>query len=126
MSLRYEPVIMHNMMIIVVFMLTVRGVVTDPQTKLLNEECSQFKTTDTLSNFNSNFNKTFGDIRNQLSSNTHFATAFSLDVFGLAQCRNYLSAVDCVACFDAGVNEMKRSCPAYDGAHIVFEGCFLR
>ncbi|KAK1386349.1 cysteine-rich receptor-like protein kinase 2 [Heracleum sosnowskyi] len=111
---------------IVVFMLTIGGVVTDPQTKLLNEECSQFKTADTLSNFNSNFNKTFGNIRNQLSGNIHFATALSLDVFGLAQCRNYLSTGDCIACFDAGVNRITRSCPAYDGAHIVLEGCFLR
>ncbi|KAL8116963.1 cysteine-rich receptor-like protein kinase 2 [Apium graveolens] len=126
MRLRYEPVVMHQVMIIAVFMLTIRGVVTDPQTKILNEECSQFKTTDTLSNFNSNLNKTLGDSRNQLSGNIHFATAFSLDVFGLAQCRNYLSTADCVACFDAGVDQIKQSCPAYDGAHIVYEGCFLR
>ena len=119
--------VMQILMISLVFMLTLRGAVTDPQTKLLNQECSQFKTPDTLSNFNSNFNKTFGDIRSQLrSSDVHFATSFSLDVFGMAQCRNYLSTADCVACVDAGVSQMARSCPAYDGAHVVFEGCFLR
>lgn len=117
---------MVTVVVIVIVSVMVEMVVSDPQTNLLNEECSQFKTSD-RSNFFSDFNKTFADIRGQLSNNNkHFATAYQTDVFGMVQCRNYLSNADCVACFDAGLILMRRNCPDYDGAHVVYDDCFLR
>lgn len=112
--------------IVAIISVTIKGVVSDPQTNLLNEECSQFKTND-LQNFFTDFNTTFDNIRRQLLvSNTYFATAYQTKVFGMAQCRRYLSGEDCVACFDAGVKVMRQKCPDYDGAHVVYDGCFLR
>ncbi|KAM7523887.1 hypothetical protein LguiA_013789 [Lonicera macranthoides] len=102
---------------------------SQPQTNLLNSGCSQYNATD-LSSFFSNLNGTFSDLRSQLSSgNTRFATAQqarnSDPVYGLAQCRDYLSTVDCLACFDASVRQI-RNCSAANGARVIYDGCFLR
>ncbi|KAI7724661.1 LOW QUALITY PROTEIN: hypothetical protein M8C21_006395 [Ambrosia artemisiifolia] len=75
-------------------------------------------------------NSTFAEIRRQLSSNgVFYARAQSLSegdsVFGLAQCRNYLSAAQCVACLDAGVSELDR-CLTGNGAYTFFDNCFVR
>ncbi|XP_076907363.1 cysteine-rich receptor-like protein kinase 2 [Bidens hawaiensis] len=83
-----------------------------------------------LSNFINNRNSTFTEIRRQLSSNgVFYARAQSLSegdsVFGLAQCRNYLSAAQCVACVDAGVSELN-SCITGNGAYTFFDNCFVR
>ncbi|PWA74285.1 hypothetical protein CTI12_AA219240 [Artemisia annua] len=83
-----------------------------------------------LSSFINNRNSTLAEIRRQLSSNDGFyATAQSLtegdSVFGAAQCRNYLSTAQCVACFDAGVSELA-SCITGNGAYVFFDNCFVR
>ncbi|GJT48592.1 cysteine-rich receptor-like protein kinase 2 [Tanacetum coccineum] len=83
-----------------------------------------------LSRFINNRNSSLGEIRRQLSSNNVFyATAQSLtegdSVFGAAQCRNYLSTAQCVACFDAGVSELA-SCITGNGAYVFFDNCFVR
>ncbi|KAJ0703664.1 putative protein kinase RLK-Pelle-DLSV family [Helianthus annuus] len=83
-----------------------------------------------LSSFIKNRNSTFTDIRRQLSSNgVFYARAQSLSlgdsVFGLAQCRNYLSTAQCVACLDAGVSELD-SCLTGNGAYAFFDNCFVR
>lgn len=102
---------------------------SQPQTNMLNNGCSQYNATD-LSSFFSNLNGTFSDLRGPLSSgNTRFATAQqarnSDPVYALAQCRDYLSTVDCLACFDASVRQI-RNCSAANGARVIYDGCFLR
>ncbi|KAF7130409.1 hypothetical protein RHSIM_Rhsim10G0182200 [Rhododendron simsii] len=100
----------------------------DPQTKLLNTGCSQYNATN-LSNFNANLNDTFSQLRSQLSGvNTKFATGQqtgSDQVYAMAQCRDYLSTTDCVACFDVAV-VLIRNCTGANGARVIFDGCFLR
>ncbi|KAI3519031.1 hypothetical protein L1887_08004 [Cichorium endivia] len=83
-----------------------------------------------VSNFVNNRNSTLSEIRRKLSSdNVFYATAQSLaegdSVFGAAQCRNYLSASQCVACFDAGVSEIT-SCVTGNGAYVFLDNCFVR
>ncbi|WOG82742.1 hypothetical protein DCAR_0101910 [Daucus carota subsp. sativus] len=119
---------MRRILICSIFVLVftiMQGVRSDPQAEELLRQCSNFNTTNDLSVFLSNFNKTFGDMRKQLS-NAHFATAYYTDVFGMIQCRNYLSIADCLACFDAGLAQIRRDCPQADGAHLIYQGCFLR
>ncbi|KAM7464846.1 hypothetical protein LguiB_012408 [Lonicera macranthoides] len=100
-----------------------------PQTNLLDSGCNQYNAED-LSSFFRNLNGTFLDLRRKLSSgNTKFATAYQTwslnSVYGLAQCRDYLSTVDCLACFDASVRRI-RECSANTGARVIFDGCLLR
>ncbi|XP_024988257.1 cysteine-rich receptor-like protein kinase 2 [Cynara cardunculus var. scolymus] len=82
------------------------------------------------SNFINNRNSTFTAIRRQLSNNNVFyARAQSLlegdSVFGVTQCRNYLSTSQCMACFDAGVSRLL-SCITGNGAYVFFDNCFVR
>ncbi|KAL1802984.1 hypothetical protein ACET3Z_031631 [Daucus carota] len=80
-----------------------------------------------MSDFLSSFNKTFGAIRKQLSnSNIHFATAVQTVVYGMVQCRNYLSSADCVACLDFAWTQIRQNCSTADGGHVIYQGCFLR
>lgn len=102
----------------------IETVISDPQTYLLNEECSQ-KSADP--NFYSNFNETFDELRRKLSENNkHFAVADRTNMYALVQCRNYLSSADCLACYDDALSRMTRQCPANEGAHVVYQGCYLR
>lgn len=104
-------------------------VISDPQINLLNFGCSQYNATN-LSNFFSNLNATFNDLRANLSNaNAYFATAqearSSDPVYGMAQCREYMTTADCLACFDVAVTRI-RNCSAANGARVIFDGCFLR
>ncbi|KAL8155626.1 cold-responsive protein kinase 1-like [Apium graveolens] len=114
--------------VFLIFLMIIAGVLSDPQTKLLKEDCSQFPIGTDIFDFSNNFNKTFGEIRKQLSTNSsiHFATAVEMNVYGMVQCRNYLSSADCVACLDVAWTQIRRNCPSGDGGHVIFEGCFLR
>ncbi|WOH15104.1 hypothetical protein DCAR_0934641 [Daucus carota subsp. sativus] len=114
--------------VFLIFLINIGGILSDPQTKLLKQDCSGFKIAVEISDFLSNFNRTFGDIRKQLSndSNIHFATAVYTDVYGMVQCRNYLTSADCVACLDVAWTEIRRNCSTADGGHVIYEGCFLR
>ncbi|EXC25628.1 hypothetical protein L484_009933 [Morus notabilis] len=98
----------------------------DPQTRLLNQGCSQYKAMD-LSDFYASLNAAISDLKAQLRSGKHFATAQqsggSDSVYAMAQCRNYLSTADCTACFT--IAEKLRNCPAANGARVVYDGCFL-
>ncbi|GFY87619.1 cysteine-rich RLK (RECEPTOR-like protein kinase) 42 [Actinidia rufa] len=101
----------------------------DPQTNLLNKGCSQYNATN-ISDFYTNLNATFADIRSQIASEgKRFATAqqarTSDPVYVMAQCRNYMSAADCTACFDAAV-ALIRNCSGANGARVIYDGCFLR
>ncbi|KAL6215148.1 hypothetical protein ACLB2K_014579 [Fragaria x ananassa] len=101
----------------------------DPQINLLNEGCSQYNAT-SLSDFYTNLNATFLDLKVQLlNGSKHFATAQqakgSDPVYAMTQCRNYLSSADCLSCFAAAVSQI-RNCSASNGARVVYDGCFLR
>ena len=105
------------------------GVGANPQINLLNEGCSQYNAT-SLSDFYTNLNATFSDLRAQLlNGSKHFATAQqakgSDPVYAMTQCRNYLSTADCVSCFSAAVSQI-RNCSAANGARVIYDGCFLR
>ncbi|XP_054797346.1 cysteine-rich receptor-like protein kinase 2 isoform X4 [Prosopis cineraria] len=114
---------------------TFNGVVSDPQTNLLKIQCNPFNEffINNISIFNDNLHATFEDIREQISDqNKHFATSQQQrqgenPVITLFQCRNYLPIIDCVACLDAAAVRI-RSCVATiaPGAHVVYDGCFLR
>lgn len=82
------------------------------------------------SNFNITRNSTFDDLRRQLLSNrVLYARAQDLtggnSVFAAAQCWNYLSVDQCVACFDAAVSVLV-NCPVGNGANAYFDNCFVR
>lgn len=103
----------------------------DPQTKLLNQGCSQYNATD-ASQFHSNLNATFSDLRSQLTTtNNHFATAQQVSgsdpVYAMVQCRNYLSTADCAACFAVAESKIRNcSATSANGARVIYDGCFLR
>ncbi|XP_030952785.1 cysteine-rich receptor-like protein kinase 2 [Quercus lobata] len=102
--------------------------VADPQINLLNSGCSQYNVSDG-SNFRTNLNATFSDLRTELNNNKYFATAQQVkgseSAYALVQCRNYLSNADCLACFTAAVSQI-RNCSAANGARVIYDGCFLR
>lgn len=109
---------------LVIFLWIKKTVRSEPQTILLDQGCSQYISTDVFA-FSGNQNRTFNDLRRQLSNNTHFATAQQSGIYAMAQCRNYLSGIDCLACFDAAVS-LTLNCSSDGGARVIFEGCFLR
>ncbi|KAL7614328.1 hypothetical protein Lser_V15G06980 [Lactuca serriola] len=81
-------------------------------------------------NFIKNRNSTFAELRKQLMNEGVFsARAQDLSagdtVYAAAQCRNYLSKDQCVACFDAGVSVLVK-CTAGNGAYTLFDNCFIR
>lgn len=115
--------------VFLILLMNMSGGLSDPQTVLLRQDCTrQSPIRVELSVFMSNFNKTFGEIRRQLSNNhnIHFATTVQTDVYGMVQCRNYLSSEDCLACLDVARIEVRRNCPTTDGGHVIYKGCFLR
>ncbi|CAH1436859.1 unnamed protein product [Lactuca virosa] len=82
------------------------------------------------SSFINNRNSSLAEIRRKLSrSDVFFATAQSSAegdlVFGAAQCRNYLSTTQCLACFDAGASQLT-SCATGKFAYVFLDNCFVR
>lgn len=115
--------------VIIVVASILESAMSDPEINLLNKGCSQYNATN-LSDFFSNLNATFSDLRSQISSqNKKFVTAqqarTSDPVYAMVQCRDYLSVADCVSCFDAAVSQI-RNCSAANGARVIYDGCFLR
>ncbi|XP_024959470.1 cysteine-rich receptor-like protein kinase 2 [Cynara cardunculus var. scolymus] len=82
-----------------------------------------------LSNLIKNRDSTLDDLRTQLSRRVLYARAQALSagdsVFAVAQCRNYLSTDQCVACFDAGVSVLV-NCTTGNGAFVFLDDCFIR
>ncbi|CAJ1960709.1 unnamed protein product [Sphenostylis stenocarpa] len=106
------------------------GALGDPQTRLLNKGCSQYNASD-LTNFNQNLNATLDDLRVQVSNQSkHFATAQAArgqnPVYGMFQCRNYLSTSDCAACFSVAAFQIRNCSAGANGARVIYDGCFLR
>lgn len=100
------------------------------QTKSLGNGCSSTAAKN-VSDFIANLNATFSDLRTKLSENKRFATAqyeiSSEPVYGMVQCRSYLSQTDCLACYDTAVSDIRTCSDAnVTGARSVFDGCFLR
>ncbi|KAK2386459.1 cysteine-rich receptor protein kinase [Trifolium repens] len=102
----------------------------DSQTSiLLNTGCSTYNASN-LRSFYANINGTFLDLRNQISNQSkHFATSQQaigeVIVYSMFQCRNYLSRLDCVGCFNTASTKI-RNCSASNGARVIYDGCFLR
>jgi hypothetical protein len=105
-------------------------VLGDSQTSiLLNTGCSTYNASN-LRSFYANINGTFLDLRNQISNQSkHFATSQQaigeVIVYSMFQCRNYLSRLDCVGCFNTASTKI-RNCSASNGARVIYDGCFLR
>ncbi|KAJ9541301.1 hypothetical protein OSB04_027807 [Centaurea solstitialis] len=83
-----------------------------------------------LLNFIKNRESTLDELRIQLlSKRVLYARAQALSdgdsVFAVAQCRNYLSTDQCVACFDAGVSQLV-NCTEGNGAYVFLDNCFIR
>ena len=104
------------------------GALGDPQTRLLNKGCSQYNATN-LSNFNQNLNATLADLRNQ-STSKDFGTAQHTvgtdPVYGMFQCRDYLSNADCAACVAVAAAQIRNCSAGANGARVIYDGCFLR
>ncbi|XP_024975572.1 cold-responsive protein kinase 1-like [Cynara cardunculus var. scolymus] len=80
--------------------------------------------------FSRNLDSTFSQLKSQLSNNgVYYARAQNLEngdaVYGIAQCRNYLSAARCLACFDVAVSAVE-PCGSANGASVFLDDCFLR
>ncbi|XVF14714.1 hypothetical protein REPUB_Repub09cG0085400 [Reevesia pubescens] len=101
---------------------------SDPQLNLLNSGCSQYNVTN-FQDFSSNLNSTWIQLREVLNSSKYFATAQQATglapAYAMAQCRNYLSLADCLACFEAALTRI-RNCSAANGGRVIYDGCFLR
>ncbi|KAL5743615.1 hypothetical protein ACOSQ2_026731 [Xanthoceras sorbifolium] len=101
---------------------------SDPETELINNGCSQYNVTD-LSDFKTNLNATFADLRAELDGGKLFSTAQqprgSSPAYAMIQCRNYLSPADCLACYTAA-EPLIRNCSASNGARVIYLGCSLR
>ncbi|KAL4569197.1 hypothetical protein LXL04_024831 [Taraxacum kok-saghyz] len=81
--------------------------------------------------FSANLNSTFASLRQELSRNgVYFARSENLgnadSVYGTTQCRRYLSAAQCVSCFDVGVATLVERCSTRNGGYVIFDDCFLR
>ncbi|CAN1351680.1 Cysteine-rich receptor-like protein kinase 42 [Linum perenne] len=100
-----------------------------PGINFVNDGCSPFNVTDSV-NFNSNLNATFAAIAARAAAGEKFVTAERRTgtdpVSVMLQCRDYMSATDCAACFRAASQQIRNCSAAAIGARIVFDGCFLR
>ncbi|KAK4278106.1 hypothetical protein QN277_015998 [Acacia crassicarpa] len=108
------------------------GVVSDPQTNHLCHAClkSNGDEIDTKS-FNDSLSATFRDLTYQVvNQSKFFATAQqtdgSLPVYAIFQCRSYLSAPDCAACFTHAASQIRNCSAGTNLARVIYDGCFLR
>ncbi|KAL8246794.1 hypothetical protein R6Q59_008010 [Mikania micrantha] len=81
--------------------------------------------------FSRNLNSTFSQLRSQLSNTgVYYAQTQNFEnedaVYGVAQCRNYLSSTQCLACFDVAVSTIEPACGSANGANVILDNCFLR
>ncbi|XP_074582300.1 cysteine-rich receptor-like protein kinase 2 [Curcuma longa] len=111
----------------VVLLLWSRVIIGDPQTNLLRDGCSAYVSNTSLASI---LNDTLADLRSSLSDSTSalFATVIRPGVptfYALFQCRGYLSAGDCLACYSAAEG-LIRNCRSTYGGTVFYDGCFLR
>lgn len=102
--------------------------VAEPEMELINSGCSRYNVTN-FSEFNSNLNATFKELREQLNGGKKFATAQRTrgpdQVYTMVQCRRYVSTADCAACFTSA-ESLIRNCSAANGARVIYLACSLR
>ncbi|XP_042434666.1 cold-responsive protein kinase 1-like [Zingiber officinale] len=113
----------------VLILLWSRVTVGDPQINLLQKNCNSYNAIDAAA-FAATFNDTLADLRSSISDRNSFLFATSRrrsvhSVYALFQCRGYLSAADCLACFSASEG-LIRSCGAAYSGNVIYDGCFLR
>ncbi|KAL3355134.1 hypothetical protein AABB24_019296, partial [Solanum stoloniferum] len=101
-----------------------KPVVSNPQTNLLGEGCSNYNATN-LPDFFKRLNESFGDLRNQLSKHDKRFATTQQSVYAMVICRKYMSKADCVSCFDTAVSRIT-TCAGANGARVAYDGCFLR
>lgn len=97
----------------------------DPQTHLVVRVCGPVDAGDPTSYFTA-LNSTFPNLLSDLSS-TFYASAQASSyepVFSLFQCREYLSAADCLACFNAAAS-LIGSCYPRKSGFAVYDGCTI-
>ncbi|XP_028799091.1 cysteine-rich repeat secretory protein 38-like [Neltuma alba] len=108
------------------------GVVSDPQTNLLGRACLQYNRDEYgTKSFNDSVSATFHDLSYQVVNQIKFfATAQQTDgnlpVYGIFQCRSYLSVADCAACFTHAAAQILNCSAGTNFARVIFDGCFLR
>ncbi|CAH9127655.1 unnamed protein product [Cuscuta epithymum] len=106
------------------------GGASDPQTNWVQLWCDQDGDNDG-SVLREVLNGTIADLRGQIGNQSlHFAKAQGVKgntpVYGLFQCREYLSIPDCLACFDVAAVKIRSCSTRAYGARVVYDGCFLR
>ncbi|GLJ26032.1 hypothetical protein SUGI_0499250 [Cryptomeria japonica] len=128
----------HNILLLsflgVIAIALVSAAADDPQITYLGSGCSESlnRTYKNFTAFNNNQAVVFGSLASNLSSNgSHFATSVidngtADPVYGLVQCRQYLTPNECLQCFTAAKAKVKEFCPKSNGAKIHLHGCFLR
>nr|GEU35724.1 cysteine-rich receptor-like protein kinase 2 [Tanacetum cinerariifolium] len=96
---------------------------------LVRRYCSKY---DVLNDefFLRNLNSTLSSLRRQLTNTTAYhAVARTLingeSVYGLALCREYLSNLECLKCFDIAVKGVE-VCGIKNGGHVIYDDCDLR
>jgi hypothetical protein len=122
-----------HFLFLVSMMIAVGLAADDPQSALLGEGCSNEATYSYVNAtaFQENQDAVFASFRSNLSSNG-FANSMQNKfgntdpVYGLAVCRKYLSANECLECVTAAETQVKEYCPRSNGGRIHLDGCFLR
>ena len=120
---------MFNAVVVITWCFMLKVGASDPGINMLSQGCSTYNVS-SVSNFISNLNITFGLVRTDLMNRSKkFVTEQSLSgpdsVYAMFQCRDYMSAADCIACFSAASTQI-RNCSVANGARVVYDGCFLR
>ncbi|KAL8194044.1 hypothetical protein R6Q57_026286 [Mikania cordata] len=118
---------MTFLMVLLVLLLTEPTVLSQSNDNKLSSGCVGSGST---SNFIKNRNSTFANMRmTLLSQRVLYARAQDLSdgdtVFAAAQCRNYLSVDQCVACFDVAIFELAK-CIVGNGAYVFLDECYVR
>ncbi|XLR49936.1 hypothetical protein S83_000608, partial [Arachis hypogaea] len=110
-------------------LLMFEGALGDPQINSLIKACGALVPTTSLINFKKILNATLEDLRNQSTRKNYFATSHNVmgddTVYGMFQCRRYLSNTDCAACVAAATADIL-SCSGGISSHLVYDGCSLR
>ncbi|KAD7479175.1 hypothetical protein R6Q59_008018 [Mikania micrantha] len=118
---------MTFLVVLLLLLLTEPTVLSQSNDNKLSSGCIGSGST---SNFIKNRNSTFASMRmTLLSQRVLYARAQDLSdgdtVFAAAQCRNYLSVDQCVACFDVAIFELAK-CIVGNGAYVFLDECYVR
>eukprot|EP00253_Pinus_taeda_P018363 PITA_18363 len=116
---------------LVAMMISVGLAADGPQSALVGEGCSNPKTYTyvNVTEFQEIQKAVFVSLNSNLSSDG-FATSSKSGktdaVYGLAVCRKYLTANECLECVMEAETQVKAYCPKSNGGRVHLDGCFLR